>query len=417
MKFRQVDVAVVGGGIIGLFCAYYLSKAGRSVIVIEKGSLKETCSYGNCGLISPSHALPLNSPELLMKAVKWLFQKNSPFYIKPQLDFSFLKWMLGFALVAMNREQIERSMAGRNNLLQTSRLLYDDLFAHTSIDSDWATSGIHFIFNQPKAFEAYREKNRLLTEIGLAADPITGEELYKREPALTKQSYGSWFYPMDASLDPGKLLSGLKQQLVSMGVSLSEGSEVQYVSNHGNRVNEVITTSGKIRVKDVVLATGAWSGKLKNQIHLGIPIIPGKGYSITMKKPMLSPKCPCIFDEHKVVATPWKDRYRLGGTMEFSGYNNNLDEVRVANLKKVAAKYLKDPFSEEDTELWCGWRPMTTDGMPIIDRAPKLNNLFLACGHNMLGLSMAPATGKLIAELVTGQQTHIDIDPYSFNRF
>lgn len=417
MNQNEPDVVIIGGGVIGLFCAYYLSQEGKSVTILEKGSLKEACSYGNCGLISPSHALPLNSPELLMKSVKWLFQKDSPFYIRPQLDSKFISWMLAFGLNAFNKKQIERSMHGRNNLLMDSKNLYDKLFASQSFDCNWAPSGIHFVFSKEKSFEGYRIKDTKLSAIGLNAEPIIGQQLMDMEPALTDHAYGSWFYKIDASLNPGKLLTELRKQLLSNGVVIEELCEVKEFKKSNNRITELVTNKGNFKAENVVLAAGAWSPWLENQLNLKIPIVPGKGYSITMKRPALSPICPLIFEERKVVATPWKDSYRLGGTMEFAGYNDKLDHSRLQGLKRAATEYLKEPFTEENTEEWCGWRPMTSDGMPIIDQSPKHNNLYLACGHNMLGLSMAPSTGKLITEMITGKEPHLDHSLYSFNRF
>ena len=417
MNQKESDVVIIGGGIIGLFSAYYLSKEGKSVTVLEKGSLKEACSYGNCGLVSPSHALPLNSPALIMKSLIWLFQKDSPFYIKPQLDMKFINWMLTFALNAFNKKQVERSMHGRNNLLIDSRNLYNDLFASQSFDCNWAPSGIHFVFGKEENFEAYRVKDAKLATIGLAAEPIVGQTLLNMEPALTDHAYGSWFYKIDASLNPGKLLTELRKQLIADGVVIEELCEVKEFKKSNNRITELITNRGNVRAKNVVLATGAWSPWLEDQLDLKIPIVPGKGYSITMKRPKISPVCPLIFEERKVVATPWKDSYRLGGTMEFSGYNTTLNRDRLQSLKRAATEYLKEPFTEENVEEWFGWRPMTNDGMPIIDKSPKHQNLYMACGHNMLGLSMAPSTGKLITEMIVGQTPHIDHTLYSFDRF
>ena len=417
MNKSEADVVIIGGGIIGLFCAYYLSKEGKSVIVLEKGKGKDMCSYGNCGLISPSHALPLNSPALLMKAAVWLFQKDSPFFIKPQLDMKFISWMLGFALNALNKKQIERSMYGRNNLLMESRTLYDELFDSQLINCSWAPSGVHFVFNKEEKFVAYQKNNDKLATMGLTAEPIIGSALLNKEPALTEHAYGSWFYKIDASLNPGQLLNEIRRKLSSDGVLIEDLCEVKAFKNTNGQITELLTSKGNIKAKDVVLATGAWSPWLENQLRLKIPIVPGKGYSITMKRPKISPICPLIFEEKKVVATPWSDGYRLGGTMEFSGYNTTLDQKRLQTLKNVAAEYLKEPYSNEKSEEWCGWRPMTNDGLPIIDKSPVHKNLYMACGHNMLGLSMAPATGKLIAEMITGQQPHIDSSPYSFERF
>ena len=415
MDIDKYDVVIVGGGIIGLFCAYYLSLQGKSVLVIEKGEIMKSCSYGNCGLISPSHALPLNSPQQLLKALKWLFQKDAPFFIRPQWDSDFLSWMLKFTGVSLNKKQLVKSMQGRNALLASSRELYGELLSDSDWNCNWSPTGIHFVFHNKKRFESYAKKDGILAGLGLAAQPLEQGELYNMEPSLTEYAYGSWYYPMDASLNPGELLSELTIKLRKRGVRIVENSPVEgWLESNGRLMG--VRLKDKVYFADkVVLATGSLSPKMVDDLDLKLPIIPGKGYSITMKAPELKPRCPIIFEEHKVVATPWKDSFRLGGTMEFSGYDTSFNPLRIENLKKVASKYLKEPYSQEDGSNWFGWRPMTPNGLPIIDRSPKHSNLFLACGHNMLGLSMAPATGKMISELLEGQTCHIDQQPYLLN--
>tara|TARA_R110002049_G_scaffold78917_6_gene201410 strand:- start:4792 stop:6039 length:1248 start_codon:yes stop_codon:yes gene_type:complete len=414
MNNTESDVVIIGGGIIGLFCAYYLMEEGKTVTVLDQGQLRDSCSYGNCGLVSPSHALPLNSPQLLLKALVWLFQKNSPFYIKPQLDINFIGWMMGFAFNSFNEKQLNKSMKGRGSLLVDSRTLYDEIFAEHQWDCNWAPNGIHFVYSQEKNFNAYKSKDSKLAELGLAAEPIVGRELYKMEPALTEHAYGSWFYKIDASLNPGKLLLALRRHLVSKGVEIRELCKVNTFKESNGKITEINTDQGNFRAKDVVMATGAWSAHLAKQLKLKIPIVPGKGYSITMQAPSISPSCPIIFDENKVVVTPWKEGYRLGGTMEFSGYDTTLYKHRLQTLKNVANLYLKEPYTNERVEEWYGWRPMTNNGLPIIDRSPVHKNLFVACGHNMLGLSMAPSTGKLITEMVIGKEQHLESGSYAF---
>ncbi|SMG08794.1 NAD(P)/FAD-dependent oxidoreductase [Arenibacter troitsensis] len=410
----ESDVVIIGGGIIGLFCAYYLLEEGKSITVLDQGQMKDSCSYGNCGLVSPSHALPLNSPQLLLKAMIWLFQKNSPFYIKPQMDMEFLGWMMGFAFNSFNKKQLEKSMKGRASLLKDSRTLYEVIFKAHKWNCNWAPTGIHFVYSQERNFNAYKSKDSKLANLGLAAEPIIGKELFNKEPALSEHAYGSWFYKIDASVNPGKLLNELRGHLVSRGVEIKELCKVDTFKESKGRITEITTNRGVFKARDVVLATGAWTANLAKQLKLKIPVIPGKGYSITMKSPTIQPSCPIIFEENKVVVTPWKEGYRLGGTMEFSGYDTTYNEHRLQTLKNVANLYLKEPYTNEEVEDWYGWRPMTNNGLPIIDKSPVHNNLFVACGHNMLGLSMAPSTGKLITEMVIGKEKHLESDPYAF---
>jgi D-amino-acid dehydrogenase len=178
----------------------------------------------------------------------------------------------------------------------------------------------------------------------------------------------------------------------------------------------VTTSHGTIEADAFVVATGAWTPLLNHQLGCRVPIQPGKGYSITMARPVHCPSIPLIFEEHRVAVTPMRAGYRVGSTMEFSGYDASLNRRRLDILKRGASHYLREPFGEPVQEEWFGWRPMTYDGKPIIDRSPAMANVVIAAGHGMLGLSMAPATGKLVAELLGERVTHVDSGPYRFDR-
>lgn len=411
---KNIDTIIIGGGIVGLSCAYYLQKEGVEVAIIEKGAPKDACSHANCGLVSPSHALPLNSPELMMKAMKWLFQSDSPFYIRPQLDANFISWMLGFGLNA-RADKVQKAMEGRNNLMLSSKALFKDIIKEENIDCNWSDEGIMFAFESEKAFDKHAAINRRLTDLDmqLMADPMVGDALYQKEPALSENVHGGWWYRFDASIKPDLMVAGLKKALKQKGVQFFEETEVVGFESANYQITGINTNRGDFKAKNIVLATGAWSPKVVDDLDLKIPIVPGKGYSITMKSPGFSPKMPCIMEEKKVVATPWNGSYRLGGTMEFAGYNTELNKVRFNALKKAANIYLRDPYTDDVLEHWYGWRPMTNNGLPIIDHAPKYRNMLMACGHNMLGLSMGPATGKLVSEILTAKETHIDPSYYA----
>jgi D-amino-acid dehydrogenase len=237
------------------------------------------------------------------------------------------------------------------------------------------------------------------------------------EPALKPGLAGGWLYPGDAHLRPDRLMSGWRRVLETHGVVVQEDCEVRGLTKDGNKVRALITTHGDLTADAFVVATGAWAPLLAKQLGCKVPIQPGKGYSITMPRPARCPVYPLIFEEHRVAATPMRSGYRLGSTMEFAGYDSTLDRRRLDILCNGARHYLQEPFGEPVLEEWYGWRPMTYDSKPIIGRVPGLANVLLACGHNMLGLSMAPATGKLVAELLTAAEPHIDPAPYAATRF
>lgn len=411
---KKYDTVIIGGGVIGLFSAYYLVKAGKQVLVLDKGPIKQASSHGNCGLISPSHIMPLNDYDLIVKSVGWLFKKDAPFKIKPQFDQQFIKWSMKFIKHASAKSVAKHSQA-IHDLVMSSRNLFTDVLEEEAWDCHWSANGIHFVCNTQKEFDHYNDVNDYTRNFGVEAKPVMAPELLELEPALKDNVYGSWFYDIDAWLKPDDLVSHLKTWLQANGCELINGAEVTDMKTSNGSLQAVSTrTHGDFEGSYFLLATGAWSPLLKGAHKLNIPIVPGKGYSITMKSPSVSPKVPINMMERKVVATPWNGSYRLGSTMEFAGYDESLNKARLEALKRAATEYLIEPYTDEIEEEWYGWRPMTYDGVPIIDRSPKHKNLFLAVGHNMLGLSMATGTGKLVTELMTNQKPHIDPSLYQY---
>jgi len=418
IEYKISDQLVIGGGVIGLCTAYFLAEEGYSVTVIDKGPGIEAASHGNCGLISPSHALPLNNYKLMRKAFGWMFQSNAPFYIKPQLDFSLMCWLVKFALNA-NKKKVHQSMIARHSLLTSSKELYKDIIAKNALDCSWQDKGILFVCKEERTFDDL-SKNIDFTrnELGLSAHSFVGSDLQSKEPALKEDIYGGWLYDVDAFLKPDEFISELTKRLVDRGVKIMKGEEVREFRVNGNCIEHVKTKNKLFKVNNVILTAGALTPVITKSLGLKIPIVPGKGYSITMKSPKDAPKIPCIMQERKTVATPWNNRgYRLGGTMEFSGYSKGLNKRRLQALKNAGEEYLKNPHTDEIMEEWWGWRSMTPDGVPIVSKTGKYKNLILGCGHNMLGMSLATGTGKLISEMVSGKSTHVDLANYSLNRF
>ncbi|HFA49414.1 MAG TPA: FAD-dependent oxidoreductase, partial [Bacteroidetes bacterium] len=354
--------------------------------------------------------------SLIIKSIKWLFKKDAPFYIKPQMDTGFAKWMIGFMLNA-GHKKVLRSVEARHRLLSTSKELYLRFFKDENINCNWSPKGFLYLYKTEKSFEGFRRENDFLKNYGYEASPYTGQALKTLEPAVKDSVFGGWLQPLDSWLKPDELVAGLKSLLRQQGCDIFENKEVDVFMGKA-KLESVSALSGeKYAARQFVLAAGSWSPLLKKQTRLHIPIVPAKGYSLTMKKPRLAPRYPSYCTERKVVATPFENSYRLGSTLEFAGYDSSINRPRLEALKTGAAEYLVEPFSDEIYEEWFGWRPMTPDGVPIIGRSPVHSNLWLACGHNMMGVSMAPATGKLVSELMTGKETHIDAGAYSFLRF
>ncbi|MCI0457014.1 MAG: FAD-dependent oxidoreductase [Gemmataceae bacterium] len=410
-------VAVVGGGVIGASCAYYLSRAGWRVTVLDRGGFGKGCSHGNCGLVCPSHILPLAAPGVPALALKSLLAPNSPFAIKPRIDPALWGWLFHFWRRCNERAMLE-SARGIQALLNSSRRLYDELMRDEPFDCEWETRGVLFVLLTRAGLEEHAHTARRMHEtFGLVSTRYEGDALTELEPALKPGMAGGFHYPGDAHLRPDRLMTSWRRVLERRGVVILDNREVKGLIRDHGRVRALTTSDGEHPADAFVIAAGALTPAFQRQLGCKIPIQPGKGYSITMPRPARCPRYPLLLEEHRVAVTPMQSGYRLGSTMEFAGYDTTLNRRRLDLLREGARHYLHEPYCEPVEEEWCGWRPMTYDSKPIIDRSPALANIVIAAGHNMLGLSMAPATGKLVAELLNDAAPHLDPAPYSVKRF
>jgi D-amino-acid dehydrogenase len=408
---------VIGGGVIGTSCAYFLMRSGWRVTLVERGQVGHGSSHGNCGLVCPSHVLPLAEPGMVAKGIKSLFQRNSPFAIKPRLDPALWSWLLRFAARCNERDMIEAGR-GIQPLLLSSMALYRDLVERESLDCEFETRGLLFAYRSREGMQEYAATDRLMSEaFHCPAREYDGDALLELEPALQPGLAGGWYYHDDAHLRPDKLMQAWRRVLEAEGATIRENCAFQGFHSRNGRALAAHTVQGELPAGIFVVAAGAWTPLLNDHLGCRVPIQPGKGYSLTMPRPAVCPKTPLIFPETRVAVTPFQSGYRLGSTMEFAGYDESIRPERLQLLKDGATGYLREPYCEPVLEEWFGWRPMTYDSLPIIDRSPRYANVLIAAGHNMLGLSMAPATGKLVAELVEGNSPHIDPAPYRASRF
>ncbi len=415
-------VVVVGGGVIGTACAHYLSLEGWAVTIVERGLVGQGASAGNCGLVCPSHVLPLAEPGAVGRTLGTIFRRNSPLAIRPRLDPALWSWLIRFAR-RCNETHMMEAGRGISALLGSSLGLYEDLVQREGLECEWERRGLLFAYRSSAALQAYHATDRLLGEaFGVPARRLDGEGLVALEPALTAGLAGGWYYEDDAHLRPDVLMRSWRSALEVRGVVIREGSGLKvFRQSSQGHARAVVTEAGEeIAADAVVVAAGAMTPRLNRVLGMRVPIVPGKGYSLTMPHPAVSPKVPMIFPETRVAVTPFRSGFRLGSTMEFAGYDETIRPRRLQLLRDGSSPYLRGsdrPGSEGVEEAWYGWRPMTHDGLPIIDQAPAHPNVWIAAGHNMLGLSMAPATGKLVAELLGGREPHVDPSPYRVGRF
>ena len=422
-------VVIVGGGVVGAACAHYLAAAGRRVTILEKGRFGAACSHGNCGLLTPSHVLPPAEPGVTGEALRNLFKRDAPLRLAPRFDPSLWRWMLAFARRCNEPAALEAGR-GIRPLLASSRDLYNALGGE-ELECEFTPRGLLFAFESAAAFAAFGHTNDLLSKhFDAAARELRPDELAAFEPALRPGLAGGWFYESDAHLRPDALMRSWRQALLDRGVTIRENAAVTGIEATDGRVTGVTTDGETVPASAVVIAAGALAPQFRKALGCRVPIAPGKGYSLTLDleahgiPAAAVPKMPLLLPEARVAVTPHAGAVRLGSVMEFAGYNASIPRRRLALLTRGASRFLNLPAEPPADDhpagdnRWTGWRPMTPDGLPLIGPAPSgTAGLFVAAGHNMLGLSMAPATGKLVAELVTGEAPHLDPAPYAPGRF
>ncbi len=410
-------VLIVGGGIVGLASAHYLGERGYRVALIDKGELGGACSHANCGFVCPSHVLPLTEPGAVRTALGSLFRPGAPFRVRPRPSPRMWKWFWQFAR-RCRRPAMLRAGRGIHALLESSMAEYRKLVQGGVLDGQWQEQGLLYVLRTPAGMESFaRTADLVRREFGVAAVRIEGRDLPSVEPALRPGLAGAFHYTGDAHLRPDLLNRQWIDLLRRRGVEMEPGCALRKIRVRDGRIAGLLTSQGPREADRYLLAVGAWSSLWERDLGIPLPVEPGKGYSLTVERPSRCPKHPLLFPEHKVAATPFRDGFRLGSMMEFAGFDSSIPPARLRQLRRSAEPYLAEEPPRPDREAWYGWRPMTWDSLPVIGRVPSLSNAYLATGHNMLGLSMAAGTGRLIAELIGGDPPHIDPGPYSPRRF
>ena len=411
----QPQVLIVGAGIIGIACAHYLNEAGYRVAIIDKGRAGSGCSSGNCGHICPSHVLPLNEPGAVMTGLKSMFNPNSAFKIRPRPSVNLIRWLWEFTLRCTHTRMLEAA-DDLKLLLDSSMDEYRKIVQ--GLDCDWQDKGLLYVLRSKRGVDSFARSEQMISkEFGVSARYLSGADLTALDPAYKSELAGAFHYQDDAHLHPDRLITGWTESLKQSGVSFLENCELISINKGHGKIDSLHTSAGIFRADQYVIAAGAWSSKLAGELDCAVPMQPGKGYSVTMERPKICPSHPAFFPEHGIGVTPFAQGYRIGSMMELNGFDASIPQRRIKQLKDSAKPYLKEPYSEHNNTVWQGWRPMTWDSLPIIDHVPELGNVFLATGHNMLGVTMAPGTGRLLCELIQGKPTHIDASPFSASRF
>jgi D-amino-acid dehydrogenase len=410
-----MEVLVIGGGVIGVCSAYYLAGSGCRLTLIEKGKVGDGCSYGNAGLIVPSHSIPLPAPGIPLKALLWALNSESPFYIKPRLSWDLLRWLWGFAR-ACSSSRVNRALPVLRDLSQASLKLYGELATPGSFDFGFHKDGLLMVFRTKEGYQEGIKEARVLAQAGLRNEVLDGVSARQLEPSLLPGMSGAVLFRDDAHVTPSLFVQALASIAERSGARIREATEVLGFSRKGRRIVAVETTKGTFRPEVIVLAAGSWTPQLAAQLNLRIPIQAAKGYSITYERPDF-PRIPLVLAEAKVAVTPMGKWLRFAGTLELVGLDSSVNRRRVEAIRVAARQYVAGTDALNLVEIWRGLRPCTPDGLPIVGWSEQIENVIIAAGHAMLGISLGPITGKLVSELVFGQETSVDVRPLSPARF
>ncbi len=348
--------------------------------------------------------------------MKWMLTPDAPFYVKPTLDPQLIAWLMKFAARCNDKDWRASSLA-KMDLLHNSRHLIEEIVKQEKLDCEFGATGMHNVYRSQAGFEKAAKEAEAVREFGLEPRILSGAELAKDEPALKPGMAGAVHYPGDAHLRPDRYTAELARVVKQLGGLIIEQCEVLAIETGDGRVEKITTSLGQYQAQDYLFALGPWSPSMMKSLGIHLPVQPGKGYSITYTRPLLAPKRPIVLKERSVCVTTWGSGYRLGSTMEFSGYDDRLNRRRLDALERGASEYLHEAVGPLKLEEWFGWRPMTWDDLPVLGATPKLKNGWLATGHGMLGVSMSAVTGHLLADMICRRTPIIDPIPYSLQRF
>jgi len=412
-----MKIGVIGGGIIGYCSAYFLQKSGHQVTIFEKSREAKSPSFWNAGMVVPSHFIPLASPGVIAKGIKWMFKSDSPFYIKPRLNTDLARWLWKFYQNS-TAKHVETSAHTLLNLNQASNRLFDQIIAEHKLKVS-KKDGLLMVYNSQKGEKEEKEIAEKANQLGVETRILDVAGLSDIDQSIQYKARGAIFDPGDAFLSPGNFMQGLEDVLVSKGVEVHKGEEVSRFLKDGRRVKSVITSSGEFEVDELVLASGIDSFSIGANLGLYLPMQGGKGYSVTVQKPSVIPKICSILTEAKVTVTPMEGNLRLAGTMEIAGTDLTISRKRVNGFLKSVAEYIPAySFKEfERLDVWSGLRPCSPDGLPYIGKASTFENVVVCTGHAMMGFSMGPISGKLVSELVADSIPSVELTKLSPDRF
>ncbi len=416
-----MKVLVLGGGVIGCTAAYELAADGHEVTLIERqrGPALET-SHANAGEVSPGYSAPWAGPGVPLKAVKWILMNHRPLVLRPHLDWPMIGWMLAM-LRNCTARRYELNKGRMVRLAEYSRVCLQSLRAQTGIRYDERMQGTLQLFRTQEQLDGTAKDTAILDRYSVAYEVLDGDGCIQAEPALARvkdKFVGGLRLPGDETGDCYKFTLRIAEMAQAKGATLRFNEQVQSLLTDGKRITGVVTDQGRVQADAYLVALGSHSPKLLSPLGIEIPVYPVKGYSITVPIADASgaPESTVMDETHKIAITRLGERIRVGGTAELAGYTLRLHEARRRTLMHVVADLFPDGGDLGRSEFWCGLRPMTPDGTPVVG-GTGMPNLWLATGHGTLGWTMAAGTARVMADLIGGRKPAIDMDGLTVARY
>ncbi|MFI2714692.1 NAD(P)/FAD-dependent oxidoreductase [Micromonospora sp. NPDC018662] len=412
------DVLVIGAGMVGLCCAWFLHRAGHTVTVVDRGEVGDpaACSAGNTGFVGTQGSAPLAEPGVPAKGIRWLFSPESPFSVRPRLDGALLAWLWHFRRHCTERD----ARAGFATLLalkQRSLALLREMCAEGELAGTLTERGMILACHTEPGYAQARRTIPAATARGVPLRDLDAAELARLEPGVDFAVAGALFNEEGAALRIPTFLVALGDALRARGVEIVTGAEVRGFEVAGRRVRAVRTGRGDLRPAEVVVAAGVWSTACARMLGVGLTLQPAKGYTVTLPAGPGTPTRPVLLSEGKVAVMPLGDRVRVGGTLELSGLDTSISPRRVDGILRTARRYLPALDTGRRLDVWSGLRPCTPDSLPLIGRADGYDNVSVATGHGHIGMGLAPAGGELLARLVAGGEPDLPLETFALDRF
>ena len=411
-------VLVIGGGVIGLCTALYCARRGWRVTLAERnGASRDGCSFRNAGIVVPSHFVPLAAPGMVALGLKWMCNPRSPFHIRPRASWQLLDWLLKFWRAA-NPDHVRRAAPVLRDLALASRDCYAEFAAHEN-DFGFVKSGTLMLCKTRHGLDEEARTADQARTLGIPAKVLDANETAALDPGVRMDVAGSVHYPGDCHLAPERLMPSLQHRVAESGTKFMWNTTVTGWRIEGGRIRAATASGTEIEADEFVLCAGSWSACLARKLGLKLVMQAGKGYSLTLPRPLRQPHLCAILTEARVAVTPLEGALRFAGTMEIAGMNEAVNPARVRAIIDAVPRYYPDlaPAAFGGIEPWCGLRPCSPDGLPYVGRTARYANLVVATGHAMMGITLGPVTGRLVADIISGHAPGIDLAPLAPDRY